>query len=463
MLLTKAKMTAAVVLIAAGIMAFGIGLVPRSGNVTAGTPTADEPRAHNIPAQPADPPADVVDITVVRDGWLLVLGTEIKEGDKVRDGDIIVAEVDGKRRQFRRLKVGDKVDDGQFIGQINDELARTELRNKEIKCHAADADRLASEKTRDEATTRLDVLRQILAKQPGAVSPEELRGAELNVIRFTQEEIVKRASVRLAELDIGAAERIVALHQIRAVRGEIATILVRPSSTVKAGDTVVRIRVDGRPGRVPATPKEPEERGRKGPERPGEQPDSAQPAKLPADTVNIPARVDGFLIALGAEVKPKDNVAEADVIVVNQRRFRRLQAGDKVEEGQVIGLLDDRLAHIELEATKAKLLVAEAELAAATRKTEEAETTYAMLLKNEGVVAQSEIRAAQTKVVLAKQEQNVGAARVKVAVTDVQKAEYLLSLCEIRAVRGEIKAVLVRPGSLLKAGDAVVQIRVGAK
>jgi RNA polymerase sigma factor (sigma-70 family) len=461
MLLTKVKATAAVILLTAGLVAFGVGWLPRSANVKGAPPAPDEPPPAKAPTPPPERPADVVDISAERDGRLVLLGTEIKDGDKVQAEDVVTTMIDGKVCRFRRLNVGDRVEDGQFIGQIDDELARIEVARAKAKVRAAEADRVAAEKTRDEARARLNALDELRLKTPGSVSPEEYRGAELTQVRFAQEEIAKAAQVRAAELDVAAAEKLLALHQIRAVRGEIKAILIRPGQSVKAGDTVVRIRVDGRPARVPAEPKDPDQPKDKGTDRPSEQ---APPARLPADVVNAPARVDGFLTVLGTEIKDGDKVPEAEVIVIKsdakERRFRRLKDGDKVQEGQLIGVLDDRLARIEVEASKAKLQVAEAEQVAAARSREEAETTYALLLKNEGAVAAAEIRAAQTKRALAKQDEVVAAARVRVAATDVQKAEYLLSLHEIRAVRGEIKAILVRPGNLVKAGDAVVQIRV---
>ena len=103
MLLTKLKATAAVILLAVGIMGLGVGLLPRPTTATAAPPAPASTPAPKVPAPVAEHPLGDVNIPARRDGQILVLGTEIKEGEKVPAQDVVKVTVDGKERRFRRL------------------------------------------------------------------------------------------------------------------------------------------------------------------------------------------------------------------------------------------------------------------------------------------------------------------------------------------------------------------------
>ncbi len=123
-----------------------------------------------VPAPPKEAPDDIVNIPAQRDGQVLMIGTEIKDGEIVPADDIITIKTDGKERRFRRLKVGDKVAEGQLIGLLDDRLARLEVQSRKAKVQAAEADRLASEKTKDVAAEELKRLQRLLAS--GVVDPQ---------------------------------------------------------------------------------------------------------------------------------------------------------------------------------------------------------------------------------------------------------------------------------------------------
>jgi WD40 repeat protein len=166
--------------------------------------------------------------------------TRWKEGMPLYAKHVVVL---NEVRKFRKLKEQDLVEKGEMLALINPELAITELRNKHIKLDAAEADRQSSANTRDEAITRRTVLEQMQARTPLSVSPEEMRGAQLNVVRYTQEEIAKRAQVRAAEFDVIAAMKVVTLHEVRAaMSGMVKTINKNRGDSVKANqDTLLQI------------------------------------------------------------------------------------------------------------------------------------------------------------------------------------------------------------------------------
>src|SRR6185437_5330119 len=95
------------------------------------------------------------DLAVEYSGILVLIGTEIKDGEKVSARDMVKLEVGSEAKSFRRLRAGDKVEKGQLVAMLDDRLARDDVAVKESKVEAAEAFCLVAEKTRDEAKKRL--------------------------------------------------------------------------------------------------------------------------------------------------------------------------------------------------------------------------------------------------------------------------------------------------------------------
>jgi RNA polymerase sigma factor (sigma-70 family) len=461
MFLNKLKATAAVIVLAAGMMGLGFGLLPRSGNATATAPATTAPPTPTAAAEPrATDFAVIVNIRAQREGRILFLGVEVKKGEAVPADDVVADNAANRDQRFRRLKVGDKVDAGQLIGLLDDRQARIDVGVCITKVKQADASRTANEKTRDEAIMRVKIIEEKNAKAPGSVAVEEYRAAQLNVHRYTGEEIEKRAWIRVREFELEQAKKLLALHELRAVRGVIHAIIKRPGDAVRDGETVVQIRIDGQPGRVAPPPKEtPPERTRELPIDPNV---PGRPAERRADAVNIPALQTGLVLVIGTEIKDGDNVPAEDVIVVKtnggMRRFRALKAGDKVEDGQLIGLVDDRIARAALDVTKAQREVAAVKLGAAEKLHDEA-AKRSRAVNADGVVPKVLILEAEANLVKTQQDVLVAKADLIVTEANLRQAEHVLSLYEIRAVRGEVTAVLKRRGEVAKEHETVVQIR----
>jgi RNA polymerase sigma factor (sigma-70 family) len=242
MVLTNLKVAAAV-LVAAGMIGVGAGGVTYR-TLAAGGPNADaDPAAASRSAR-----RDRVEVPSRRDGVLLVIGTEIKEGEKVPPGDIIILKVGGEQTKYRRLREGDVVEEGQLLARLDDDLARDEVLSKKTTVNAAKAEWEASVKTRDEALERYKTL-QKLATPPTTVSLEDLRGAKLTYDRYFFEEIGKKEAIAKAEAELRQAQTVLRMHEIRSPdRGVIREIYRNRGEAVRALDPVLQLRITEKVG-----------------------------------------------------------------------------------------------------------------------------------------------------------------------------------------------------------------------
>ena len=51
-----------------------------------------------------------------------MVGSEVKEGEKVPDDQLVMASFGNDKRKYRRLKVGDRVELNDLLGRIDDRL-----------------------------------------------------------------------------------------------------------------------------------------------------------------------------------------------------------------------------------------------------------------------------------------------------------------------------------------------------
>lgn len=145
--------------------------------------------------------------------------------------------------------MGDRVERDQFLGQVDDRLARDEMTTKENKVLAAKAELIVSEKTLNEAKQRL-ATQTDLFKQ-GSTSIEEVRGAQLVVDKYVGEVASKKAAIAVAGAELNRTKTVVEMHKIRSpTRGVIKAILKHPGEGVHALETVFLIQ----PERVSPSP-----------------------------------------------------------------------------------------------------------------------------------------------------------------------------------------------------------------
>ena len=187
----------------------------------------------------APKPAPVVNVPSQRDGVLLVVGTEIKDGAKVPKDRLLTVKRDGRATTYRRLREGDAVEEGQLLARVDDRLARIDLDVAKSKLEGAMADMNAAGRSKEEAARRY----QLDLKSPAAVPEVTLSTDKLNAERYAEEEKSKAAGVRVAEEQVTAAQAVLEMYEIRSpVRGTVKAILKSRGEAVKSLETVVRIQ-----------------------------------------------------------------------------------------------------------------------------------------------------------------------------------------------------------------------------
>jgi hypothetical protein len=263
----------------------------------------------------------------------------------------------------------------------------------------AEADRQAAGKTREEAEKRYDAMTRA-RKALGGDFSDDYRGAKLTWDRYVEEEKARAAAVRQAQAELQAARTALDLYQIRSsVRGVIRAIDKHQGEAVRPFEPVFLVRTEER---LPAPP-------------------AAIP---PQRLVQVPSARAGLLLLLATKVKPGERVVagrllevtwsflavevakgekvppgqrvavpgrtgvyrrwqEGDELVPDhlvlareRRRLRRLEVGDKVEEGQLLGLVNPALALDDVAVKVAALEIAEADRQAAVKTRDEAEKRY---------------------------------------------------------------------------------------
>jgi multidrug efflux pump subunit AcrA (membrane-fusion protein) len=240
MVLTNLKVAAAV-LLAAGVIGIGAeGATYRALAAGGANPNGEAAVAPNRSTC-----RDRVELPSQRDGVLLVIGTEIKPGEKVPPDQVVVVKVGDEQMKYRRLREGDTVEEGQLLARVDDALARDEAASKKAAVDAAKAEWEASIRTRDEALERYKTLDRIHHKPVGEdMVLDDLRGAKYTYDRYVFEEISKKAAIAKAEAELRQAQTVLRLHEIRSpARGVVRDIYKNRGEAVKALEPVVQIRI----------------------------------------------------------------------------------------------------------------------------------------------------------------------------------------------------------------------------
>ncbi|HLJ97847.1 MAG TPA: HlyD family efflux transporter periplasmic adaptor subunit [Gemmataceae bacterium] len=192
---------------------------------------------------------DLEDVPSQRDGVLMFLGTEVKEGQNVPPFDAIPVQIGKETKQFRRLREGDVVQSDQLLAQVDDTLARADVGIKTAKLESARAEAVAADKTRDEAMARYDTAKKLYGATGGrgggqpAISLEDLRGALLTYNRYVEEAVSKKAAIEVAKEELKQSEKTVSMYEIRPkVSGIVKSINKHPGEAVKSLEPVMQIQ-----------------------------------------------------------------------------------------------------------------------------------------------------------------------------------------------------------------------------
>jgi RNA polymerase sigma factor (sigma-70 family) len=237
MFLTRMRVTAGFVL-AAVVLVGGGGIV--AARVLATGP-ADTPKDVRLnPAVDLQRPS-LIAVPSEVEGKLVVIGTEIKPGEKVAPDRIVTVKIEGKSKQYRRLREGDAVDEGQLLACVDDRLARDELAIRQAKVHGKQAELLAAQKTREEARARRDRIQQL--QKGDALYEEQCRMAQLTLDRYEAEFDAKKSELEVAQLEYRRAQTVLGKYEIRSPeRGVIKAILKHRGEAVRALETVVQLQ-----------------------------------------------------------------------------------------------------------------------------------------------------------------------------------------------------------------------------
>ena len=144
-------------------------------------------------------------VRIEHDGIIRVIGTEIKQGEKVPPERIVTIKIDDEVKKYRRLKKRDTVEEGQLLAQLDDDLARGDVAIQEAKVKTAEADKLAAEKTRDEAKSRYDTQQKLFFTKVGgmpATTKEDMTGALLTWNKYIYETISKEEAIKVAKQEL---------------------------------------------------------------------------------------------------------------------------------------------------------------------------------------------------------------------------------------------------------------------
>ena len=248
MFLTKLWVGALV--LAVGLLVAGVGAfrqhaftappVADTGKADAGKPDAPKPAAPERAK-----PRKQVEVPSPLDGILLVIGTEVRKGEKLPPGQVVTVKVGNETKQYRRLQEGDTVEEGQLLARLDDRLARQELEASRARVAIAEADYEAAAASAKEAEARLQRLTNL--RQNKVIQEAEVAAAALTKNRYLAEKASKEAGVAVARARLKREEITCQMHEIRSpVRGVIRRIYKRPGEAVKALEPVFQVRIEGR-------------------------------------------------------------------------------------------------------------------------------------------------------------------------------------------------------------------------
>ncbi|HBI43829.1 MAG TPA: hypothetical protein DDY78_13415 [Planctomycetales bacterium] len=187
-------------------------------------------------------PAAVFNVPSQREGMLLVLGKEVKSDAKIPANLLVTVKGDGEVKRYRRLRVGDLVEEGQLLASVDDRLPRLELEVQKSKLEAAETELSAAAQAIKAAEDYFKRLGE-LNRKSAIVSVQELSTAQSALDQARDKVKSKEAALRQAKVAMKEAQIVLEMYEIRSpVRGVVKAILKNRGEAVKSLETVVQIQ-----------------------------------------------------------------------------------------------------------------------------------------------------------------------------------------------------------------------------
>jgi multidrug efflux pump subunit AcrA (membrane-fusion protein) len=477
MSLSRVKVAATVIVAAAGLLA--VGVTVRS----ACEPPPGKPQADNSgrAAEAGGRRAAFVRVPALRDGQLVLVGTDITPGENVpidrritvpvaylvvatKEGESVKAEdevkgIDNKRwrrwhegeplppgeialqrmtKECKRLEVGDEGRAGQLVGLVDTTLALGEVAIKIAALDAAYHTFRATKTTSEEAERRVIAMEDSMRKVPGSVSKDDYEQARMTRDRYREHSILHEAGIGHVQQELIQALNILKMHEIRTpVAGEIAAIEKEQGDPVKAFDTILQVSTARDPAPAP------------------------EGGTAPGRERIVRGSRDGVLVGYGAHALPFSNGKLATWL-------RPLRVGDTVEANAMIARLDDTLARQDVAVKESQLRASEAALRASTKTREEAERRVTLMetsmRKVPGSVSNDDYEGAVLTASRYREEDEASRSRIVVSEAVLEQAKRVLSTYAIRSpVSGVVREFLKTPGEAVRPGDPLIRLAVRAR
>jgi hypothetical protein len=189
--------------------------------------------------------------------------------------------------------------------------------------------------------------------------------------------------------------------------------------------------------------------------------------KAPDNIVQIPSSVDGQILFVARELRMGEKVPDRDKVTRkvggDERVYRRLRPGDRIDAERMFAQIDDREVRAVLALREAKRTGAKAEERAAKAAANEGEARYrrALMLRGTGAISEQELGEAMLTKIKLEEEFVARQAAVAVAEIDVFQAQLQVDLYQVRSpVRGVIDSFVRRPGEAVRKFEPILRLRV---
>ena len=207
------------------------------------------------------------------------------------------------------------------------------------------------------------------------------------------------------------------------------------------------------------------------PDQPPQDPAAATRGIERTDLVKVASPMEGILWFIGTEIKPGEQVPPAQVISLTigkeVKQYRRLQKGDRVEEGQLLARLDDRLARAEYAIQKKKVEEAEAAYKQARAVQDERRARHDSEMKRVGPIfvgSDQKLHDAFRQWVTAKDQAEDKQKALERTKLELKKAQIVLAMHAIRCrTSGVIQVIAKHPGEAVQKLETVFVIRIADK